>query len=352
MKNRIVSRTIWFCVLAVMIYTASIIWTDARRNLEVFRAFKWSYLPLILGLVMINFVLREVKWDFFRRAAGIQVPRLGSFLVFFSGYSMAISPGRVGELIKPFMYKEYFGKSMRRSVPLVFCERLTDLLGMIVLALLSVVPFVAAISSRDSGAGQGGGSETLIYILLGASVVCMVGGIWFARQKRWVYSLMHRGMQVPRLRGTLKHLRHIYYATYPLLTIRNLIIATALGAVSWSFEVMAMKVIMNGVGAGHATLVELTFVFCMATIVGGFFFFLPGGLGGFEGAAFRLLQLLGVGKNAIVPAILIVRFSTLFFAVGLGFLFILLTSWKYHKSLEWGAFEQVSEEPAESVDLE
>lgn len=350
MKNRIVSRTIWFCVLAVLTYTVFVIWTDAQKNLEVFRAFSWNLLPLIIGLVIVNFALREVKWDFFRRAAGIQVPRLGSFLVFFSGYSMAISPGRVGELIKPFMYKEYFGKSMRRSVPLVFCERLTDLLGMVVLALLAVMPFLQGLL-RNGTDGSHTAETRFIYGLLGVSVVTMVAGVAVARQKRWVYALLHRGMRYRRLRPTLKHLRHIYYATYPLLTVRNLFIATMLGSISWFFECLAFKLIMTGVGAHDVNVMELTFVFCMSTIVGGFFFFLPGGLGGFEGAAYRLLQLLGVDKNAVVPGILILRFSTLFFAVGLGFLFILLTSWKYRKSLKWDKFSKVSEESPEQLDL-
>lgn len=343
MGSHVVSRIIWFCVLAVLLYTAFVIWTDASRNLQVLKAFPWSGLPIILGLVIINFLLREIKWNFFRRAAGIDVPRLGSFLIFFSGYSMAISPGRVGELIKPFMYKEYFGKNMRRSIPLVFCERLTDLMGMIVLALLSVVPYTAAVAISQGG-GASGTTEMLIYSLLGVSAVLMVAGIWFARSKRMVYGLLHLGMRVKRLRGPIKHLRHLYYATYPLLTVRNLGIATVLAAISWSFEVAAADMILAGVGAPEVTLVEITFVFCMATIVGGFLFFLPGGLGGFEGAAYRLLSMLGVGTNEIVPAILLIRFCTLFFAVALGFLFILLTSLRYHKSLKWDEFEHVAEE--------
>ncbi len=344
MGNRVVSRIIWFCVLAVLLYTGFVIWTDASRNLQVLKNFSWSALPLILGLVIINFLLREIKWDFFRRAAGIDVPRLGSFLIFFSGYSMAISPGRVGELIKPFMYKEYFGKKMRRSIPLVFCERLTDLMGMIVLALLSVAPFTAAVAKSQGGI-KSGTTETLIYALLGISAVLMVAGVWFARNKRLVYGLFHFGAKVRRLRGPIKHLRHLYYATYPLLTIKNLLIATVLAAISWSFECAAAYYILKGVGAPDIALLDITFVFCMATIVGGFLFFLPGGLGGFEGAAYRLLSMLGVGKNEIVPAILIIRFCTLFFAVALGFLFILLTSMRYHKSLKWDEFQQATQEP-------
>jgi len=353
MKNRIVSRTIWFCVLAVMAYTAFVIWTDARKNLEVFRAFHWASLPLILGLVIVNFVLREVKWDFFRRMAGIQVPRLGSFLVFFSGYSMAISPGRVGELIKPFMYKEYFGKKMRRSIPLVFCERISDLLGMIIIAVASVVPFMHGVASaKATDATAGNATQALIYTLLAASVVVMAGGIWLARSKRLVYAIMAMGNRVPRLRPTLKHLRHLYFATYPLLTVRNLAVASVLGAVSWSFECLALKLILSGVGVHDVTFLQLAFVFCMATIVGGFFFFLPGGLGGFEVAALSLMALLGIGEYSRGPAVLLIRFCTLFFAVALGFLFILLTSLKYHKSLQWDEFSQVAEEPAEVLDGE
>lgn len=351
MKNRIVSRIVWFCVLAVLLYTAFFIWTDARRNLEVLRGFSWSMLPAILGLVLVNFVLREVKWDFFRRVAGIKVPRFGSFLVFFSGYSMAISPGRVGELIKPFMYKEYFGQNMRRSIPLVFCERISDLLGMILIALISITAYMNGITLAVAQEANSG-LVNLIYVFLGLSVVAMAAGIYVARQKRWVYAMIHWGMQRPRLRKSMKHLRHLYYATYPLLTVRNLLIASVLGAVSWSFEVVAAKLIMHGVGAPDVTFLELAFVFCMATIVGGFLFFLPGGLGGFEGTAYKLLQMLGVGQNAITAGILLIRFCTLFFAVGLGFLFILLTSLRYHKRLQWEEFEQASTESNEALDHE
>src|SRR5690606_27152248 len=194
----------WFCVLAVMAYTAFVIWTDARRNLEVFKAFSWSALPLIIGLVIVNFLLREVKWDFFRRKAGINVPRFGSFLVFFSDYSMAISPGRVGELIKPFMYKEYFGKSMRRSIPLVFCERLTDLLGMIVLAGITLAYYVGAVAEARSG---GGASTRIIYGFLALSVITVIALIALMRNKRLVYGILHWITRYRLLRGSSGKLR-------------------------------------------------------------------------------------------------------------------------------------------------
>jgi uncharacterized protein (TIRG00374 family) len=256
---------------------------------------------------------------------------------------MTISPGRVGELIKPFMYKEYFGQKMRRGIPLVFCERLSDLLGMILLALITIGFYIHGAADAE-GHNESSTTGILVYSFLVVSVAVMAAGIALVRSKRLIYGLMARLSQFPRLGKTVHKMRHLYHATYPLLTVKNLLITTLLAAVSWSFECMAMLKILHGVGATQVALGETTFVFCMATIIGGFLFFLPGGLGGFEGAMYRLLALLGIGKNAIVPAILLTRFCTLFFAVGLGFLAILLTSMRYHKALAWEEFEHVEEQ--------
>jgi glycosyltransferase 2 family protein len=340
MKNPIVKKIIWCCILAILIFSLFFIWTDFQKNLETLKSFPWLWLPVILISVLINFLIRELKWEYYRRVAGVQAPRLGSFLVFFSGFSMAISPGRVGELIKPFMYKEYFNQKMRKTIPLVFCERLSDLLGMIALAGLTVVPYM----SRVSSAGLPNFSPNLITGFLALSVVFMALLIWLARRKRWAYQILLKLGRHKRFSHFAHKARRMYHATYPLLTFRNLAVTTAMAAVSWSFECIALWLIMKGVGAPEVTLLESTFVFCMATVFGGFLFFLPGGLGGFEPSMTLMLAWLGVAGYKAVPAIFIIRLSTLFFGVALGFIFILVTSARYHKRMMWEEFEHVEED--------
>ncbi len=337
MRHSILKRFIWVIVFAVLLYTAFFIWSDLKRNIETLRAFPWRILPVILAAVTMNFLLRELKWDYYRRAAGIRVPRLGSFLVFFSGFSMAISPGRIGELIKPFMYKEYFGQKMRRSIPLVFCERVSDLLGMIVLGVATVVPYMA---TAGSGRFTGPITTGAIYAFLALSVVTMVVLVGVLRSKRMMYRILIGLGRRRRLAGPMSKLRKLYHRTYPLLTARNLAVTTAMASVSWFFECVAVLLILHGVGATGVTLPHATFIFCMATILGGFFFFLPGGLGGFEPTMIGMLALLGVAKYLAVPAVFIARASTLFFSVALGFVFILVTSAFYRKTFEWDQFER------------
>jgi uncharacterized protein (TIRG00374 family) len=113
-----------------------------------------------------------------------------------------------------------------------------------------------------------------------------------------------------------------------------------MAAFSWFFECIAVLLILHGVGAQGVTIWDATFVFCMATIFGGFLFFLPGGLGGFEASMIALLALLGVAGYQAVPATFITRVCTLFFSVALGFAFILITSAAYHRPLEWDEFQR------------
>jgi uncharacterized protein (TIRG00374 family) len=292
---------------------------------------------------MVNFLVRELKWEYYRRAGGIRAPRFGSFLVFFSGFSMCISPGRVGELIKPFMYKEYFDQKMRRTVPLVFCERLSDLLGMILLAIATIAAFTAGVALERQ---QGGWfTSAFIYSFLGVSAAFMAVMIWLIRQKRWIYGILIALSRNRRLSKPMHKFRKLYYSTYPLLTAKNLLVTTSMAGFSWTFECIALLMILHGVGATGVTIGQATFVFCMATIFGGFLFFLPGGIGGFEATMALMLGFLGVPPHQAVPAVFLIRFSTLFFSVALGFLFILLTSAKYHKRLQWEEFTHANEEP-------
>lgn len=350
MRHPLVKRFVWILIFAVLVYAALVIWSGVSENLHILRSFPWLMMPLILGSVFVNFALRELKWDYYRRIGGIKVSRLGSFLVFFSGLSMAISPGRVGELIKPFMYKEYFDQRMRRTIPLVVCERISDLLGMIVLAALTIAAYMHGLEARVARGGTLGRfgvfDVNVIYWFLAFSAVFMIVLIWLMRQKLFVYKILIALSRYRHLRQPLHKARKLYFRTYPLLTVKNLGITTALATVSWSFECLALMMILHGVGgtASAVTFGEATFIFCMATIFGGFLFFLPGGIGGFETSTAIMLALLGVTKDRIVPAVFITRFSTLFFSVVLGFIFILITSARFHKRMQWDEFEHADKE--------
>jgi uncharacterized protein (TIRG00374 family) len=330
-KRKIVRGLIWFFVFTVFVYTVFLLSTDARKNIEVFKKFEWGLLPGVLGLVLVNFLLREVKWDFFRRRAGVEAPRVSSWLIFFSGYSMCISPGRVGELIKPVLYKEYHGASLKKTIPLVFCERLTDLLGMIVVCLATVSLYM-----RDYKAGLSEAKDwslDKVLLFFGLSMALLAAGIGMARWRGFVLAVFDR-LAATKLAKPAEKLRHLYEETYSLLTFFNIGLMTLLAAFSWFFECLAMFVVCHGVGiattaGGPVALHHCAFIFCIASILGGLAFFFPGGMGPVEFLMTFLLVSLGAPLADSNATMFLTRFCTLIFGAALGFFFLGATA-RYH----------------------
>lgn len=109
-------------------------YADLPRLLQALRFFPWVLLPAILGLTLLNYSLRFVKWDYYLHCLNLGTPRLVSLKIFVAGLSMAITPGKVGELLKAYLLKRYNGTPMSRTAPVIMAERLTDGLAMLLLA--------------------------------------------------------------------------------------------------------------------------------------------------------------------------------------------------------------------------
>src|SRR5690348_9488422 len=102
---RIRTKVIFSLLLGLVVIAGISFYADMPRLLQVLRLFPWALLPAILGLTLLNYGLRFVKWDYYLRCLDLRVPRLVSLKIFMAGLSMAITPGKVGELLKSYLLK-------------------------------------------------------------------------------------------------------------------------------------------------------------------------------------------------------------------------------------------------------
>src|SRR5207249_4789587 len=86
----------------------------------------------------INYLLRFLKWELYLRRLGVRIPLSDSFLIFLSGFSLTVTPGKVGEVLKSYLLREAHGVPMARTAPIVVAERLTDLVALALLAVVGV----------------------------------------------------------------------------------------------------------------------------------------------------------------------------------------------------------------------
>lgn len=103
--------------------------------------FHFYYLSLILLLAFTNYIVRCPKWEYYLRRLSMNVPVRDSLTIFFSGLTMCITPGKVGELLKSYLLKKSKGTPISYSIPVVIMERVTDLISILLLMFLGILSF-------------------------------------------------------------------------------------------------------------------------------------------------------------------------------------------------------------------
>ena len=141
--------------------------------------------------------------------------------IFFAGFSMAVTPGKVGEFLKAYLLRRATGVPVARTAPIIVAERLTDGMAMLALAAAGLVTVRY-------------GWQLLMVMALGAAA-----GVFVLQRRPLVLGILGRLEQLPLLAGRVHPLRVFYESTYLLLKQGNLLIATGIGVVSWSSECLA-----------------------------------------------------------------------------------------------------------------
>jgi uncharacterized membrane protein YbhN (UPF0104 family) len=280
--------------LAAVVALGLGLYADFGRLGEELASFRWELFPLALALTALNYLLRFWRWQRYLARLEIEVPTGRSFAIFVAGLSGTITPAKLGEVLKCALLKRSFGVPVRRSVPIVLAERVTDASGVVVLAV---------------AAGAGANRWPLLVLAL-AGVVAIV--------------LVVRSPLLERF----SRLGEAPEAARALLETRLLLGMTALSAVSWFFECLAAYVCVRGLRL-DLSLVDTVVVFSLGSLAGALSF-LPGGLGVAEGSMTGLIQVLGdVPKAAAVAATVLIRLATLWFAVALGLVGLAVEEWQY-----------------------
>ena len=289
-------------LFGLLVITALSFVGDAPRVLAAASRFQWAFVPAILALTTFNYLLRWVKWQYYLRLIGVPVSRGDGAAIFACGLSMAMTPGKVGELLKAWLLRARAGTPMAVSAPVILAERLTDGVAMLVLASAGLLLY------RH-------GWQVLLLIALAA--IAAVGVV----QSRTLSLRILAALEgVPALAGRVHHLRAFYESAYVLLAWRPLLTALAIGVVSWSGECVAFFLVLVGLGFAPTPglLIRAAFVLATSTLVGSASL-LPGGLGAAEASSAALLRLvLPISGAKAVVATLLIRFCTLWFGVLVG----------------------------------
>ena len=303
--HKIRNRLLISVLLGVVVYAGLTAFSDFDEVRESFGAFRWELLPLILLVTCGNYALRFVKWEYYLRMIGVTgLRRSDSFLVYFSGLGMVVTPGKVGEWLKSYLLREIHGTPVMRSAPILLAERLTDSLALLVIGGIGVIFF---------------GPEYwwVVAVIAGFSAVVVA----VSRHRPTAARLLDALERAPLIGRFGHRFREMYDSTYILMEPRAVLLMTALSVGSWFFEVVAFYLTLIGLGVSGEmdTLLKAAFILPIATLVAAIAVFAPGGLGVAEGLLSSLsIELLDLSKGDAAVGTVIIRIATLWFGVLVG----------------------------------
>ena len=249
-----------------------------------------------LGLALVNYFLRYLRWALYLRALDIRVPLSVSASVFTAGLALSISPGKAGELLKSVWLRRRAGVPVSASAPAVVMERLTDVVSVGLLGLTGVLLLPAAVA------------------LIVAAILVAVGITGVLAASRFGA----RALDLPVLRRWREPLAESHDGLRRLMSPATLTASIVLGAIAWAAEGLALWIVIIGIGEWVSPLVAIP-ISAAAALVGAITV-LPGGLVGFEGSMVALLRQADLSAPGAALATLLTRLATLWFAVLIGLL--------------------------------
>ena len=310
-----------FVILAVAVFAGLAFYGDFPELIDQIADFPVRFWLAALGLAAANYVLRLVRWHYYMHVLKIPVGVASSGLIFVAGLSMAISPGRVGELAKSYFLRERAGVPVSRSSAAVVAERVMDLVGVLLLSVwgLFLVPY--------------GWAAAILVIAGVAAFFLLCVSSWGSAK---VLALPLPASWKPFLTNARDSIRQ-------LSGPRELAVVLPLSVVAWFMEGLAMWVVLHGLGA-PGSLGEAVSIYAAATLLGAISL-LPGGLVGTEGGMIALLGRLDMSRTTASSATFIVRVCTLWFAIALGVLALVYLQFQpSNKERESGDTERVETE--------
>lgn len=282
----------------MVVYLAFSFYVDFDNLIDAFGMFNFYWFPLILSFSFFNYYLRFERWHYYLNILSIELPRKISFAIFIGGLVMSITPGKMGELLKSYLIKEYNGTNIHRSAPIILVERLSDFVSLLVIAMIGALYF-----DFDR-------AFVLITLIIFSALLFLLS--W----RKAALPILHYVGKIKFLHKISEKIIVSYENSYKLLKPVPLFSMMLLAAVAWIFEAFGLYIILY-VFETPATFFRSTFVYSFSTIIGGLTL-LPGGIGPTEGSLTILLVRTEIPLNIAFVSTFLIRIATLWFAVVIG----------------------------------
>jgi len=301
-------------LLLIVLFSASgylvfSIWGGWQDVVAAFGRIGLAGCLIALMLSLVNYGVRFIRWQKFLLLLGHRVYAPESLRIYIAGFGLTILPGKAGEAIRSIFLKQH-GITYPESLAAFFSEHFSNLISMMLLVAFGLWVYPPA--------------QPLVVILAAVIVTVLV----VLQQSRWLRVLERVAHEkLPARSGNMiASTISIVLHSGRCFRLPMLLYGIALGLIAWGAEGVAFYYIMDVLGSDMSLQTAL-FIYAFSMLVGALSF-LPGGLAGTEATMVALLMLNHVTQPQAVAATVLIRLATLWFAVGLGIVSLMMAERK------------------------
>ncbi len=296
-------------VAAAILYLGIVLWSGAEKIWAALNLLPTWFIPALLGIIFFGYCLRFIRWHWYLHHMGYSVPWKSNFQIFLASFALTASPGKAGESIKSLLLKRRHNVPVPPTLAGLFCERFTD--------ALSVVLFVCLGLASITGGIQ------IVWAIL-ALAATQVGTILLLQHPKILQRYFLKPLSsIRKLQALVSKVDYLISSASILLKPKLLIGSTFIALIAWGLEGVALYFIFQYLEAESITLYQAILIHTASGLIGALSM-LPGGIGGAETASISLSTLYGATQSQAVAATLLIRLLTLWFAVVVGILAMLL----------------------------
>lgn len=285
---------------AIVLYAFFLVFSDYTTLSTKIIKFKTEFLPIILLLVPCGWIMLYLRWNLLLKNSGIEIPHRKNLEIYLAGFTLSITPGKVGELLRSQMLKTKFDIPRTKTASLVLVEKFYDLLGAVAISLFGIWLF------HEAGYVIIGafGLLLLLFVLISSRTLFDNFLRWFGK-----FTIMSK---------FLLPLSESYEVIRNSTRGKVALFSSLLSVSYWLITSLAVYFVLSafGITINYLNVVS-TFT---ASLILGAASFIPGGIGVAEGSLVGLFSLQGIGVSTALILVILIRIFTLWYGVAVGFI--------------------------------
>lgn len=302
MLKRMLKKVLAGLLLFGLVSSVIVALNDGARLLLLLQGCRKLFLAWALAAVLATFTLRFLKWHLLLAFLPAPVQLGDQGLYFLVSMAFWLTPGKMGEVVKLYFLKQSYAIDYHQSLPLAFGERLSGLLGSLLLFFL-----VAAKTGQLAGLLLPLLCLTFLVVLF-VLVLAFCPGAYVLVQG----CLLH----LPYVREKMTFLDKVYGESRFLLRQPQFYTCVLLSTVYWFLDGVTFWCVVQAL-AFPLSVAEGVFILVLTTIIGGLTL-MPGAVGVLEAGMLGLLLKAGMDLGQASLTTLLYRFLALLLPIICG----------------------------------